>query len=364
MRIRRRLPVILGVLLVIAATAVVVELRKHAPPESARLLPSGDAFFYVNLSWLRRLNAIKQLPPVSPDPEYERFIQETGFQLERDLDRAAFAMHYPASWGGTSSPTKADQPRFSEVFEGNIQAEKLTNYLKKIATSVDDYRSVGIYSIPLEGRTVRVAMLGVGTVAVSNHEDPAVIRGIIDRSRKLASPFAGPAFLRKYYKYVPSNLPVPTLAWAMVRVENSDRRFPLANGIWSLLIPGHAVVVVSARFLTSLHFRAEAFTHSEDDARRITEQVNTFLSIFHAAENSAAGGTDPDVKQFFDSLKVEQHNNRALLTANLSPGFVKKVFTEPPPIIAPAEEEKKNAPPEGSSNQTPAHKGRRKSRSK
>jgi hypothetical protein len=364
MRIRRRLPVLVGVLLVIAAVAVVVQLRKHAPPEAARLLPSGDAFFYVNLSWLRRLNAIKQLPPVSHDPEYERFIQETGFQFERDLDRAAFTVHYPASWGGSASPTSADQPRFSEVFEGNIQAEKLTNYLKKIATSVEDYRSVAIYSIPLEGRTVRVAMLSVGTVAVSNHENPAVIRGIIDRSRKLASPFGGPAFLRQYYKYVPSNLPVPTLAWAIVRVENGDRRFPLANGIWSLLIPGHAVVVVSARFLTALHLRAEAFTNSEDDARRVSEQVNTFLSIFHAAENSAAGGTDPDVKQFFDSLKVEQHDDRALLTANLSPGFVKKVFTEPPAIIAPGEEEKKNAPAENSSNQVPARKGRKKGRSK
>ena len=339
MRIRRRLPVIVGVLVVIAAVAVVVELRKHAPPEPARLLPGGDAFFYVNLSWLRRLNAAKHLPAVSRDPEYERFIQQTGFQFERDLDRAAFAVHYPASWGGSAHPTSADQPRFSEVFEGNIQAEKLTSYLKKIATSVDNYRSVDVFSIPLEGRTVRVAMLSVGTVAVSNHEDPSVIRGMIDRSRKLASPFGGPAFLRQYYKYIPSNLPVPTLAWAIVRVENSDRWFPLANGIWSLLIPGHAVVVVSARFLTAVQLRAEAFTNSEDDAQRVTQQVNTFLNIFHAAENSAAGGADPDVKQFFDSLKVEQHDDRAVLSAHLSPGFIKKVFTEPPPAIAPVQEQ-------------------------
>jgi len=342
MRIRRRLPIILGVVLVAAAVVVVVQLRKHAPPEPARLLPSGDAFFYVNLSWLRRLNAVKQLPPVSHDPEYERFIQETGFQFERDLDRAAFAVHYPTTWGGAGTPTGADQPRFSEVFEGDFHAEKLSAYLKKLARSVENYRSVDVYSIPLESRTVRVAMIGVGTVAVSNHEDAAVIHGMIDRSRKLASPFAGPAFLRQYYKYIPSNLPVPTLAWAIVRVENGDRRFPLANGLWSLIIPGHAVVVVSARFLTALHFRAEAFTNSQEDAQRVSEQASTFLNIFHAAENSAAGGTDPDVKQFFESLKVEQHDARAVLTATLSPGFIKKVLTEPPTVIGPGEEEKKN----------------------
>src|SRR5581483_1190006 len=344
MRIRRRFPLISGVLLIIVVVVVVVQLRKHAPPEPARLLPSGDAFFYVNLGWLRRLNAVKDLPTVSHDPEYERFIQETGFQFERDLDRAAFAVHYPVTWGGGAGSTKADQPRFSEVFEGNIQAEKVAAYLRKLATSVENYRSVDVYSIPVEGRTVRVAMLGVGTVAVSNHEDGAVIRGIVDRSRKLASPFGGPAFLRQYYKYIPSNLPVPTLAWAIVRVENGDRRFPLANGIWSLLIPGHAVVVVSARFLTALHLRAEAFTNSGDDARRISEQVNTFLNIFHAAESSSTGGTDPDVTQFFNSIKVEQHAERATLTANLSPGFLKKVFTEPPPLVGPAPEPEANKP--------------------
>jgi hypothetical protein len=342
MRIRRRLPIILGVLVIAAAVVVVVQLRKHAPPEPARLLPSGDAYFYVNLSWLRRLNAIKQLPPVSHDPEYERFIQETGFQFERDLDRAAFAVHYPVSWGGGATPTAAEQPRFSEVFEGDIQAQKLSAYLKKLAKLVENYRSVDVYSVPVEGRTVRIAMIGVGTVAVSNHEDPAVIRGMIDRSRKLASPFAGPAFLRQYYKYIPSNLPVPTLAWAIVRVENADRHFPLANGLWSMIIPGHAVVVVSARFLTALHFRAEAFTNSAEDATRVSEQANTFLNILHAAENSAAGGADPDVKQFFDSLKVEQHAERAVLTATLPPGFIKKVLTEPPAVIGSGEEEKKN----------------------
>src|SRR5436305_15035110 len=115
MRIRRRLPIILGVVLVAAAVVVVVQLRKHAPPQPARALPSGDAFFYVNLSWLRRLNAVKQLPPASHDPDYERFIQETGFQFERDLDRTAFTVHYPVRWGASACPTSADQPRFSEV---------------------------------------------------------------------------------------------------------------------------------------------------------------------------------------------------------------------------------------------------------
>src|SRR5438874_11055283 len=91
MRIRRSFPIFVGVLLVAAALTIIVQLRKHAPPEPARLLPGADGFLYVNLKWMRRINTGAQLPPVSHDPEYEQFIQATGFQFERDLDQAAFA---------------------------------------------------------------------------------------------------------------------------------------------------------------------------------------------------------------------------------------------------------------------------------
>ena len=52
-------------------------------------MPGADGFFYVNLKWLRALKAVGQLPPVPHDPDYERFLQDTGFQFERDLDEAA-----------------------------------------------------------------------------------------------------------------------------------------------------------------------------------------------------------------------------------------------------------------------------------
>src|SRR2546430_16042792 len=100
MRIRRSFPIFVGVLLVAAALTLAVQLRKHAPPEPARLLPGADAFLYVNLSWARKANGGKDLPSVSHDPDYERFIQETGFEFERDLEAAAFAIHYPADWPG------------------------------------------------------------------------------------------------------------------------------------------------------------------------------------------------------------------------------------------------------------------------
>jgi hypothetical protein len=330
MRIRRRLPIPLVVLLIVAVVALIVTLRKHAPPEAARLLPGADGFFYINLKWIRTFNATGQLPPVSRDPDYQKFVDETGFQFERDLDQAAFAIHYPQSWGGGTAGS-ASEPRFSEVFVGRIDSGRLAAYLKKISSSVDDYRGFDIYSIPLDGRTVRVVVLSYDSVAVSNHPNPDVIRGMLDRSRKLASPFAGPWLLRRFY----GKVPLASLSFAILRVQPGMGSFG-GLGSWSLLFPKPAVAVVSARYLRALHLRAEAFTNSDADAQSITEKTAAFLSIFHAAEGSVGPhGTDADVKSFFDSLKVEQSGDRAILTATVPPGFLKKALSEASPETTP-----------------------------
>jgi hypothetical protein len=332
MRIRRRLLIPLVVLLIAAVVALIVTLRKHAPPEAARLLPGADGFFYINLKWIRTFNATGQLPPVSREPEYQRFVEETGFQFERDLDQAAFAIHYPKSWGSGTAGS-ASEPRFSEIFVGKIDSGRLTAYLKKISSSIDDYRGFDIYNIPVEGRTVRVVILSYDSVAVSNHPDPDVIRGMLDHSRKLASPFGGPWLLRKFYRQVP----LASLSFAILRVRPEMSSFGGLGG-WSFLFPKPAVALISARYLRALHLRAEAFTDSNDDARAITEKTSAFLNLFHAAEGSiAAHGTDQDVKAFFDSLKVEQAGDRAILTATVPSGFLKKVLSEAPPeTVAPA----------------------------
>lgn len=191
---------------------------------------------------------------------------------------------------------------------------------------MEDYHGFEIYNIPFEGRTVRVVLLSYDSVAVSNHPDPDVIRGMLDRSRKLASPFGGPKLLRSFYRKVP----LASLSFAILRVTPEMSSLG-GLGNWSFLFPKPAVAVISARYLRALHLRAEAFTDSDDDARAVTEKTTAFLNIFHATEISVgAQGTDVDVKAFFDSLKVEQAGTRAILTATVPPGFIKKVLTEAP----------------------------------
>jgi len=354
MRFRRRLLILIVVLLIAGAVALLVTLRKHAPPEAARLLPGADGFFYVNLKWIRTFNASAPLPPISRDPEYEKFVEETGFQFERDLDQAAFAVHYPQSWGEGTAGT-ASEPRFSEIFVGKFNSSLALAYLKRHAAAVDNYRGFNIYSIPNEGRIVRVTFLSYDSVAISNHPDPDVIRGVIDRSRKLASPFSGPSLLRRYYKEVP----LTSLSFAILKVRPEAMTSLEGLGSWAMLFPKPAVAVVSARYLRALHLKVEAFTAAEGDAQAIVDKANAFLALFHAAESSVGThGTDPDVKAFFDSLKVQRTDDRAVLTATVPPGFVKKALAEAPTENAPATTPQPPATPQPPPVKKPAKPGK------
>jgi len=331
MRFRRKLPILSGILLIAIAVAVVVFLRKHAPPEAARLLPQADGFVYINLNHLRRAKVPAKLPDVSHDPEYAQFIQATGFQFEEDLDEVAFAIHYPTR--------QQPEMRYTEIFVGKLQAQRLRDYLQKIAKSVDSYQSIEIFNVPLEDRILRVAILGVDIVAVSNLPEPRVMEGIIDRSRKLASPFGGPALLRKYYRYVPFTeryVPFASLGWSVFRVDPAAGHGGSGPFGMAFLFNKPAVVVASVNHVGSVSFKAEAITDDEDEAKRLTDQVNTFLALSESAEaNVGNAGPDPDIKEIFKSLEVKQHGDRATLTAKIPPTLIQKLLT--PAADAPAD---------------------------
>src|SRR5258706_1594592 len=195
-RFRRFRLLALSVLLVAAIVTVVVQLRKIAPPEGARLLPGADAFVYVDLQWARRATILTGLPQVQRSPDYERFVQDSGIDFERDLEQAALAVHYPPGGSGVA-------PRYSAVLTGHINAARLGTYFRRFSPSPETEEGVEIYSIPLQGQILRAAILGPDMVALSNHEDAAVLRGVVVRSRKRASPFGGPSFLRTYYRRGP-----------------------------------------------------------------------------------------------------------------------------------------------------------------
>jgi hypothetical protein len=322
MRFRRKIPVLVGLLVFVAAVTAVVELRKHAPPEPARLLPGAGAYVYMNFKWMRLADMAGKLPPVPHDPDYEHFIQQTGFQFERDLQQAAVAIHY-------ASPATHGHTRYSEIFVAHFNGDKLRTYLRGLSSSVENYNQANIYNIPIEDRILRVAILGVDTVAASNYDDPVVIHGMVDRSHKLASPFGGPALLRRYYKEVPQ-LPLPSLAWAIFKADPSALAGPAVRAVEPV------TVVASVQYLGAVHLRVEAFAKSEAAAQQLTSQADTFFKIFESAEVSVSGqAPDKDFQRAINSIKVAQNKSRVILTASLPSELVRKLVSSAPMAVTP-----------------------------
>jgi hypothetical protein len=330
---KRKLRIALVVILIAAAITAVVLVRRRSAPEPARLLPEADAVVYVNLHLLRLGRVFENAPPVSHDPEYEQFVQATGFQFERDLDQAAVAVHAsgsPLNPGGGGPGSFTEQARFSEVFRGHFDGTRVSAYLRKLAASIDPHAGIEIFNIPHEGRTVRVAILGVDMVAVSNVGDPEVIRLMIDKYRAAAAPLSGPTIISEYYRRVP----IGSVMWAIARFA-PNRATGQVGLLGGLQLPGTdlagSAVVASARYVGSIHLKVEDFARNEQAAKNLAQNAETFVTLFRGAETSVGGGgADADVKALFNSIKVDRQDNRVWLTATVPAGFISKILSAPP----------------------------------
>lgn len=330
MTTRRRVSIAVAaiVVLILAAIATTVLLRRRAAPEEVRLLPDTAAIVYVDLETIRHLTAFKTPVQVQREPEYDAFVRETGFEFERDLDQAAFAIH----------TDKPGDSRFTEVLNGHFDLQKLAAYLRRVSRKTEHYRDHEIFEFPVENRTLRVVLLGIDMAAISNVDDPAVIRGIVDRHKQIAQPFAGPSIVSRHHR----DVPLGSVLWAIARIPSAPapggreagaaKAIPLPGG-FSLLVPAESTMVASIRILGAVNARADFVTPSDADAQKFVQQAELFLNLFRSVQQSAQlEGSDPDVKAVFDSLKVEQQKERAIISANIPLGFLKKLFSEGPPL--------------------------------
>ena len=322
MRKRTRYSLLLMLALVVALI-VAVWLRKTAPPEAARLLPESDAIFYVNLKPLRTATHFDRTP-VSRSPDYQHFVDATGIVPERDLDRAAFALHRMDNPNGPNGPVA-----YSEVFEGRFDGERLASYLGGIATSREEYADHTIFTIPVEGRKLRITQLGYDTIAASNMPTTEQIHAMLDRYRAAASPFSGSSLLAARYR----DVPLLSRAWGIghVGLPFSEAGRIQVFGL-ALPLPEDTTFVASLRAgVGTLHLRIEEIAPTEADAARSTQALSMLVQLLQAIQPKVAAQADQQdadsVREITSSLKIEQHKDRTVLTATLPMELLKRLAT-------------------------------------
>lgn len=314
---RRTRTTLLVAAIVIVLVAVLAWLRQKAPPEVARLLPESDGIVYINFEPLRAAMHFEQ-HPVRHDAGYQNFLDATGFVFERDLHQAAIALHRMPDPRGPNGPVA-----YSEVFAGRFDHKRMTAWLEANSHSREDYAGHTIYSIPSQGRTVRLVLLGYDVVAVSNTPTPEQIHAIVDRYRTAALPFSGSSVLSEYYGEVPAL----SVAWGIGRIS-----LPLwADGgprVFGVRLPLDAdtAFVASVRYLGTLRLRVEEIAPSQAAAAATTSALQNMLGLLSAAMSAVQDNpSSQSYRTMLNSATVDQHGNRTVLTATIPLDLVKQL---------------------------------------
>src|SRR6201996_1083587 len=317
---RRTKATIVIILLILLLVALAAYLRRKAPPEAARLLPEPDCILYFNLRPPRTYTHFDR-GQVPHDPQYQAFIDATGFEFERDLDEVAFALHRMPNPLGPNGAVA-----YSEVFLGHLDDHRLARYLGSIAAQTEEYAGHTIYDIPSQGRTVRVALLGYDMVDASNTPTPEQIHSMLDRYRTSALPFSGSSLLTDHYDEVP----LLSLAWGIGKIN-----VPLKSDGINILgfhfpVEINTTFIGSLRWAGELHVKVEEIAPTSLAATVSAEAVSAMMTIGRAAENNLPDSmTDHDLRDLLNSTNVEHKDDRATVTAVLPSALLDKLVNTP-----------------------------------
>src|SRR5258708_30285065 len=208
----RKLLISALLLVVVAASAYVLLRQMVRPPEAARLLPEGDTLVYANLRPLHIFSANKP-GNLQLDPQYKEFIEQTGVQIERDLDEVAMSRQDTADGRDVES---------SEIFVGRFDRDKVTNYFQKIAKDTERYLDKTVFSFVNDGHAIRLCILTSNMIAMTNMSSSAPMHRIIDRLNASAAP----SLLHPHNRQVPTG----SVALLISRVP-AQRRLELPVGM-------------------------------------------------------------------------------------------------------------------------------------
>ena len=175
--------------------------------------------------------------------------------------------------------------------------------------------------------------LGYDTMAAaSNMPTPEQIHEMLDRYRASASPFSGSSLLAARYRDVyrcccRARGPSATLACRFPSADASP-----SSGSNCRCRRTRRLSPACAMAIGALHLRIEQIAPSETEAAALLLRSAILIQLIQANSAHRCRGRPISPKpealsQFTSSLKIEQHKDRAVLTASLPLELLKKLVT-------------------------------------
>ena len=287
-------------------------------PELLAALPSGaPTLVYLDLAAVRASSFYQHRPdrgPIAvPDKDYAKFVQSTGFDFEKDLDRVAIA-----SW-----PPAAKEPaKTVAVADGRFDRKKIREYATKEG-KIDHQEGREVYLFPAQKQggwnsltfldNHRVALVEGPTVAplLAAHTNDSTG----DPARERAARFDGAA------------------AFAITRVPAITDNLA-AGGMRSTQL---ASLARSVQWVTlaarpegdNLRVALEGECDNDTDARQLQSEVELLRMFGRAGLDNpkTRQSTDPAaysvLHAMLDSADVTQVGERVRILVELTPGILK-----------------------------------------
>ena len=154
---------------------------------------------------------------------------------------------------------------------------------------------------------------------------------MLERSRAAASPFSGSALLEARYAQVPAF----SSAWAIGRLGlpfTQSGRISVAG--LELPLSPDTDFIASLRYSGALHLRVDEIARSEAEAAESTQSLTTLLNLFRslqtAQQPTPRTPSDLAMRQFTESILIEQHKDRTTLTATIPTETLRKLSDAKP----------------------------------
>jgi hypothetical protein len=305
---RKRHILVVCAVLVAAAGALWYYASLRRAPEIVKLLPDAFSILYANVAPIRAATHFDQHWDFEHDPAYDDFVRTTGIQPARDLDEFAMAVQ------GT-----AQDRRYSEVMRGRFDPARLEMLLKRLADHSEQIEGKTVYTIPHEGRPVRVCILNSNTVLASNTNEDANLRMMLNHFARRS---AAPQVVRENLRLVPLGSPI----WWVGRFDgNQEPAITLGNSSIGLPFSAGTTLVASARYLTALELRAVAITKTAEEAKAVIQKLEGALRFARALSSSAQNSA---ISQLLATVSVAQENNNVVLTAKIPQALLEQVSRE------------------------------------
>ena len=309
-----------------------------------RDMPGGTSgVLYVDVAQLRQAPFAQKLfawaPKPQVDAEYARFVQESGFDYERDLHRVAFA-----------AAKRGSQSIWFAVADGRFDQKKIAAYMAKIGV-IQKHGAHDIYfiptaaPIPTTGNAVlssavsqlSFTFLNAGRIAATNDADLSIY---LDQKNSIADPAQWSTRFKRL-----AGSPV----FAVVRQDADTASSLAAQAPGGLQSPQLSALFAQLSWVTlagqpqddSLRIVAEGETPSDTVARQLADMLNGVVILAEAGLSGAktTQQLNPQMRAAYlellksvDVTRLDRENlNAVRVVFELTPNFLSAATLPKPP---------------------------------